>query len=185
MTDLPSVAESSTCDRLRDPLVLGWLDRRNFEEAKRRAPAFAAWSDYGEFVAERDLLNIGYGWAGVAAEIQRVSFQGFERWSRLTGASLDIDSLDEFAAHWRWRRAHPDAPVIGRFGAPDNPERHAVAAANVQCLRIRPEVFVRWRDDFANGGLFAAPDLDCYAAHVVELCLSSESRARRPAVNSS
>ena len=165
--------------------MLGWLDRRNFEEARRRAPSFAAWRDHGEFVAERDLLYIGYGTAGVCAEIQRVSFQAFEKWSRLTGAPLDVDGLDEFAAHWRWRKRRPSAAVMGRFGAPDNPERHAVAVANVQCVRIRPEVFVRWRDDFVGGGLFEAPDLDSYAAYVVEFTLPSDPRTRRPAVNSS
>jgi hypothetical protein len=164
---------------------LGWLDRCDFEEARKRAPSFAAWSDHGEFVAERDLLYIGYGTAGVTADIQRVPFEAFERWSRLTGAPVDIDGLDEFAAHWRWRESHPDAPVIGRFGVADNPGRHPVAAANVQCVRIRPEVYVRWRDDFVNAGLFAAPDLDAYAAYVVEFSLGSDARWRRPTVNSS
>lgn len=141
------------------------------------------WADYREFVAERDLLHIGYETAGVSAEIEHVSFPAFERWSRLTGAPLNIDGLDEFAAHCRWRRSHPNASVMGRLGVADNPERHAVAAANVQCIRIRPEVYVRWRDDFANAGLFAAPDLDAYAAYVVEAALPPDWRF--PMVNSS
>jgi hypothetical protein len=185
ISNLSSLADSRYSDRHNDPLVLGWLDQRNFEEAWSRAPFFAMWSDYSEFVAERDLLHVGYQTAGVSAQTEHVSFQAFERWSRLTGAPLNIDGLDEFAAHSRWRRLHPNGSVIGRFGAGDNPERHSVGAANTQFIRIRPEVYLRWRDDFSEVGLFPAPDLDAYAAYVVEAALLPDSRSRFPMVNSS
>jgi hypothetical protein len=164
--------------------VLGWLRRRDFDCARSAAPAFAQWRTHREFVAERDSLYLGYGCAGVAAQLQRVPFAAFQHWTRLTGAPVDIDGLDEFAAHWRWRAQHPEAPVTGRFGVPGDPERNAVGAAGVQCLRIRPEVFVRWRDDFSRTQLLAAPSLDAYAAHVVEFCLLSDRRTQRLAVSS-
>lgn len=164
--------------------MLGWLDRPDFDEARQRAPAFAEWMYYSEFIAERDLLYIGYGAAGVRAEIQRVSFQAFERWARLTGAPLGLDGLDEFAAHWRWRKLHPTAGVSGRFGVPGDPERHSVSCADVECVRIRPELFEHWCADFIRSRLFDAPDLDSYAAYVVELSLVPNSRAEELGVNS-
>jgi hypothetical protein len=163
--------------------VLAWLCRRSFARA-RKAPGFSLWRSYREFVHERDALYVGFGAAGVTARLQRVPFDAFERWARLTGAQVNVDGLDEFARHWRWRVRHPDAPVCGRFGVPDDPERNAIDAAGAQCVRIRPEVFVRWRDDYAKANLFAPPTLDDYATRVVECCFVSSRRARRPAVNS-
>jgi hypothetical protein len=162
--------------------VLGWLSRNDFERARRRWPRFAAWRDYDEFLAERDALHLGYRDSGVTAAVQRVTLDAFERWTRLTGASADLDGLDSFAAHWRWRSRHPASAVVGKFGPPDDPER-SPATAGAEIVRVLPELFVRWRDDLAKPKLFAAPELDAYAAHVVECCLPCR-RARRPAVNS-
>lgn len=185
MTKLPSLANAPVPQRCCEPPVLGWLDRRDFRLAQRSLPCFSAWKEHHEFASERDALFLGYGVSGVTAHLQRVSFRAFERWLRLTGAPPNIDGLDEFAAHCRWRALHPEARTVGLFGVPDSPERNAVASAGAQCIRIRPEVFVRWRDEFAESGLFAAPALDVYAAHVVELCLIPDLRARRPEVSSS
>ena len=177
-------ADSHRLDAPAEPPVLGWFRKRDFDCARRSGAGFSHWSTHREFVAERDALFLGYGSAGVTAHLQRVSFAAFQQWARLTGARFDVDGLDEFAAHWRWRARHPEAPVMGRFGFPGDPERNAVGAAGVQSLVIRPEVFVRWRDDFARTKLLASPSLDVYAAHVVELCLPADPRARRPAVSS-
>lgn len=181
---MPLTAETEFPEQPYEPPVLALLGARDFSRA-RLMPGFALWSNHREFTAERDALFVGYGAAGVTARRQRVPFEAFERWARLTGAPFDIDALDEFAAHWRWRADRPDAGVIGRFGAPGDPERNIIGTAGVQCLRIRPEVYVGWRDDFAKSRLLQPPNLDDYAAHVVECCLSSPRRARRPAVNSS
>lgn len=162
--------------------VLASLNRGDYEAARRRSKYFARWADYDEFLAERDALHVGYGCAGVEAKIQRVRFEAFERWSLLTGAPFTIDALDEFAAHWRWRARRPKAPVQGRLGVPDDPERNEIAAAGVQRVLILPELYVRWRDDLSRSRLIAAPDLDAYAAHVVECCLPSKTRSRRSAV---
>lgn len=163
-------------------LAIALLTKRDYERA-RLLPGFARWRYHADFLAERDALHVSYGAAGVTAARQRVSFEAFERWARLTGAPLTLDGLDEFAAHWRWRLAHPRAPTLGRFGGPGDPERHPLEAGGAQCVVVRPEVYVRWRDEFLRSGLVSAPNLDAYAAHVVDCCLSP-SRASRPAVNS-
>lgn len=164
--------------------VLARLNLRDFARAQTFSPAFRAWGSYEDFLTERDALLLNYGAAGVTALVQTLPLTAFERWSRLTGASFDLDGLDEFAAHWRWRAHHPDAPVLGMFGVPQFPERHEVEAAGVQVVRVRPELFVRWRDDYAKAALLETPGLDTYAAHVVEYCLPSGSRARLGAVRS-
>jgi hypothetical protein len=179
-----SSAEADYTRESIEPPVLAWLTRREFARA-RRAPGFSIWGNHREFAAERDALYVGYGAAGLTARRQRVTFEAFEQWSRLTGAPVDIDGLDEFAAHWRWRVERPHAAVIGRFGEPGDPERNLIDAAGAQCLRIRPELYLRWRDDYQSATLLPAPTLDEYAAHVVECCLPSSARARRPSVSSS
>jgi hypothetical protein len=165
--------------------VLAWLDRRDFARAREQEPGFSIWGSHSEFRRERDALYLGYGAAGVRAHIQHVPFAAFEGWARLTGAPLDLDGLDEFAAHWRWRADNPQALICARFGEPGDPERNAIEADGAQCLRVRPENFVRWRDDFAKASLFVPPSLDAYAAHVVECCILSKRRSRWPRVRSS
>ena len=128
-------------------------------------------------------MHVSYGAAGLNVARQRVPFEAFERWARLTGAPVDLDGIDEFAAHWRWRSTRPAAPTIGRFGGPGDPERHAIDAGRAQCVIVRPEIYVSWRDAICRSGLLAPPSLDVYAAHVVDCCLS-RSRASRPAVKS-
>jgi hypothetical protein len=164
--------------------VLAWLNRSDFERARLRWPGFALWRNHEEFLAERDALHVGYLSSGVTAEIQRVPLDAFERWTRLTGAPADLDGLDEFAAHWRWRARHPGTPVVGKFGFADDPERSPPAVAGVQRLLVLPELFVRWRDDLARPKLFPAPGLDVYATHVAECCLPCGRRARRSAATS-
>jgi hypothetical protein len=181
---LATIADSRRLDAPSEPSVLGWLRRGDFDCARRGALGFSQFGGYRDFIAERDALLLGYASAGVTAYFQRVPIAAFESWVRLTGAPFDIDGLDEFAAHWRWRAQHPGAAVMGRFGVPGHPERNPIDAAGVQCLRIRPEIFVRWRDDYSRTQLLAAPSLDVYAAHVVEFCLSSQRRARGPEVSS-
>ncbi len=178
---MPNPRSSSANFRRNFPLAIGWLPQRDFARA-RATPGFSGWANHREFSLERDALFLGYGAAGVTARLQRVSFSAFQRWARLTGAPINLDGLDEFAGHWLWRASHPDAPVIGRFGAPGDPERNAVDAAGAQCVIVRPEVYVRWRDDYAKSGLFPPPDLDTYATQVVECCFGRD--AGRPAASS-
>ena len=165
--------------------MLASLAKRDFAYAQMRRPEFAQWFDFDEFLQERDALFLGYSFSGVTARVQRVPFEAFEHWVRLTGAPMDLNGLDEFAAHWRWRDKHDLAPVIGRFGAPGDPERNAVAAAGIQTVWIRPEIYVRWRDEYVRSALFAPPDVDVYAAHVVDCAIVSVRRpSRRPEFNS-
>jgi hypothetical protein len=165
--------------------ALAWLGPRDFARARAWAPALWRWESYDDFVAERDGLFIGLGAGGVHARFRRVDFGEFEKWMRLTGAPATLDALDEFAAHCAFRADFPDAPVIGRIGVPGDPGRSAASAAGEQCVRVQALVFRRWRDEFARLALFAASDLDSYATHVVECCMSAPRRMRRPAVSSS
>ncbi len=165
-------------------LVWATLGRRDFARA-RQTPGFARWTSYREFVQERDGLYMGYGLAGVLGALQPVSFDAFERWARLTGALIDIDGLDDFAGHWRWRAGHPDARARGRLRAPGDRERAVAETANEQCIRVLPEIYRRWRGAFANSDLFVAPDLDAYATHVVECCFPPARRASRLAADPS
>ena len=185
MTNLPIATDVSYVHEILETPVLAWLIRRDFARASLKMPGFALWSSYREFTDERDSLYLGYGYAGVAARRQRVSFEAFERWVRLTGAPGDIDGLDEFAAHCRWRADHPHALVVGRFWAPGDPERSIAGAGGIQSLPILPEVYLRWRDDYARGAPFPPPNVDGYAAHVAECCLPSGRCSRWPAVSSS
>jgi hypothetical protein len=164
--------------------VLGMLSQRDFRLARERYAAFSRFGDYGDFATERDALFLGYGAAGVAAPFQHVPLDAFERWSRLTGARADIDSLDEFAKHWRWRALNPFAPVVAGAGAPGDPERDVASPFGAQLVPIRSKVFLQWRQDFVRSGLLSAPSLDVYATHIVECCLPCARRARRPAVSS-
>ena len=143
---------------------------------------FSGWADFHEFCDERDCLALGYETAGVPAPRQLVPFAAFERWSRLTGAPLDLDGLDEFAAHWRYRARRRSARTRGQFGAPGQPERHAVEVESAQVVVVRQDVYIRWRDEFAASAPFPAPDLDAYATQVVGCCLVTRARARRAAL---
>ena len=163
--------------------VLAWLSPKDFDRARAVWQGFRQWRDHEEFLAERDALHVGYLWSGVTATIQRVPIDAFERWTRLTGAPADLDGLDGFAAHWLWRARNPEAPVVGKFGVADDPERNPPAVGGAQRILVAPEKFVRWCDDFDQPKLFAAPDLDAYAAHVVDCCLPSRRRTRRSAVS--
>jgi len=184
MSHLLRYSEPSNPDHRSNPTVLGWLVRREFAQARLRSPGFSLWSNHREFALEREALYWGYGSAGVAARFQRVPFDALERWSRLTGAPIDADGLDEFATHWNWRRTHPRRPICGRFGAIVDREQNAATDTGVQCVRVCREVYVGWCDDYAKSALFAPPSLDSYAAQVVECCVLSARRARCPAVSS-
>jgi hypothetical protein len=182
-TPLPNPAKSRSVESRSEPPVLAWLGRRDFALAQR-APGFRFWAHHDEFVCERDALYVGYGEAGVTARLQGVRFAAFESWARLTGAPIDVVGLDEFAAHWCYRVRHPHARVRGGFYAAGNPAPDIADADGGQRILVRRDVYTRWRDEFAQSTLFAPPDLDTYAAHVVECCVASERRARVPAVSS-
>jgi hypothetical protein len=165
--------------------VLAWLGPRDVARARSWGAAFSFWDTYGDFVAERDGLFVGFGAAGVRARFRRVAFGAFAKWMRLTGAPATVNALDEFAAHCAFRADFPDAPVIGRLGVPGHPDHNAVSLAGAQCVRVRAAVYGQWRDEFARIGLFAPPDLDTYATYVAECCMAARRRMRRPAVSSS
>jgi hypothetical protein len=165
--------------------VLAWLGPRDVARARSWGEAFSFWETYGDFIAERDGLFVGFGAAGVRARFRRVAFGAFAKWMRLTGAPATVDALDEFAAHCAFRADFPDAAVIGRLGVPGHPDRNAVSLAGAQCVRVRAAVYRQWRDEFARIGLFAPPDLDTYATYVADCCVAGRRRARRPAVSSS
>lgn len=156
------------------------LSSGDFSKAQK-FPGFSHWADFDDFELERDSLTLGYECAGILAPRQRVPFVAFEGWSRLTGTPLDIDGLDEFAAHWRFRAGHPIARTRGRFGVPGRPEQHAVQIEGVQDVVIRRPVYELWRAGFAAGAPFPPPDIDAYAAQVVSCCLVASARARRAA----
>ncbi len=162
-------------------LTIAEISSRDFYRA-RQYFGFSGWDNYQDFCVERECLQLGYESAGVRAPRQRVPLAAFQGWSRLTGAPLDLDGLDEFAAHWRYRAHRPVARARGQFGAPGQPERHAVAIEGEQLVVVSEDVYVRWRDEFSAGAPFPPPDLDAYAMQVVACCLASSSRARRSAV---
>ena len=138
--------------------VLGMLGPRDFRLARKRYAAFSRFGDYRNFATERDAMFLGYGSAGVAAPFQPVPLAAFERWSRLTGARADIDSLDEFAKHWRWRAFNPTAPVVAGAGAPGNPERNVASGFGAQVVPIVSTIFLQFCEEFARSGLFAGSE---------------------------
>jgi hypothetical protein len=183
MVELSGYGKSERSGRGPGSPVLAWLNRHEFGRA-RRVLGVSLWSNYDEFIQERDGLFVGYGAAGVSASFQPVPFAAFERWTRLTGARPELGELDEFAAHWRWRESHPYARVRGRFCAFVAPERDPASAASAQCVRIHPDLYARWRDDYAKATTFEAPGLDAYAALVVECCIGPDPFKAWPEVNS-
>ena len=93
----------------------------------------------------------------------------------LTGASADLAGLDEFAAHWRWRRAHPQATVVGRFR--EDGATGVATAQGIQCVPIRAESYAIWRAEIVRLALFAAPNLDDYATHAIACCMAARERS--------
>jgi hypothetical protein len=164
-------AEKCSSLNLAEPPVIAWLTAHDFVRARKHC-GFSIWTDRREFSDERDALFLGYGYAGVTAFRQLVPFGAFERWTRLTGASCDVMGLDEFAAHWRWRSAHPAASIVGRFRATSE-EACNISAQGARSVRIRAEVFQQWSKDFVRLGLFAEPNLDDYATHAISCCVTS------------
>ena len=159
-------------------LAVADLNVRDFLRARNLA-GFARWAHFEDFQLEREALALSYEAAGVAAPRQRVPLAAFERWRRLTGAPLDADGLDEFAAHWRFRATRPDAPARGRFGAPGDPERNPVEADGAQIILVREDAFNRWRPELSIRATSPDAALDAYATQVVACCLSSGARASR------
>jgi hypothetical protein len=164
--------------------VFAWLDARDVERARRWGAAFSIWASYDDFVAERDARFLGYGFAGVTARFFAVTFRNFEQWLRLTGATAEVEALDAFAAHCAFRADHPDAPIVGRFATCEPGEDAAVAVSGAQCVRVRPEIYARWRNSLATTGNSASPDLDAYATQVIARCVSPDGRNLRPLVRS-
>jgi hypothetical protein len=173
----------NSIDAAAEPTVLGWLDRADFCRARRECRGFARWRNYREFVIERDSVFLGFGMAGVVAQRQRVPFDSFLSWSRLTGAATDLDGLDVFAAHWRWRAGHSLNAVVGHLGDPGDPDDDVASTAGAQIVRILPDVFRRQQLEFEKLSLLPAPALNVYATLVVECCLPCVKRARRPSVS--
>ena len=156
--------------------VLAMLTRRDLERARLRAPAFAAWRDHLDFVEEREAQFFGYGTAGATACFQPVPFSAFERWARLTGARTDVFGLDDFASHWRWRKANAGAPSRGRLAAPRPADDRSVQEAGIQLVDIFPDGFARWLKALSDTPSFDRwPTLDDYAALVIETCIDLRS----------
>lgn len=166
-----------------DPAGLPYLTIADFSEGDffkaQEFSGFSQWANFDDFQMERDLLALGYESAGVLAPRQLVPFAAFQGWSRLTGAPLDLDGLDEFAAHWRFRAGRPEAPTRGRFGAPGKPELNAVEIAGAHTVVVREAVYRKWRCEFEARTPFPPPDLDAYAAQVAACCLLSRAPAPR------
>lgn len=178
---MPQLAQPSEHFAVRMALAL--LSRRDFREASQVSRSFSRWETYQDFLDERDALSLGYASAGVATEWQAVSWDAFVRWSRLTGAPLDIDGLDEFAAHVRWRQTDGDAPARGRIVG-EGARTLQSLASGARPIPIRLAVFEAWQAAFARLALLPVPTLDDYAAQIAECCLAGSSAAPRPAVNS-
>jgi hypothetical protein len=64
-----------------------------------------AWSNYDEFVMERDGSFLGLSWAGETIVQVEVPLRSFMRWVDLTGSACSLKSLDDFAMR-RWLRAN-------------------------------------------------------------------------------
>ena len=171
-------------ERHDHPLALAWLSRGDFARARLRAPGFSNCDQYADFVAERDALLLTLGTAGVAALVQAVPFAAFEVWTRLTGAALDLDRLDEFAAHWRWRTDRPSAVARGWLGDPNASGRDPVAVSGLQWIIFRPDPFLNWREEVTGLRSFDAASLDVYATHVVDCCLPSTRGVARSTAHS-
>ena len=170
------LSPSRTRDSLRF-LTIAELSKSDFALAQN-FDGFSRGLTFEEFETERESLVMSYHWAGVRAPRQRVPFAAFQAWRRLTGAPLDTDGLDEFAAHWRYRRARPAAPVLGRLGEPGKPEVHSVEAHRAQVVVISPALFARWCDSVLALSPSTGPDLNAYARHVVDCCLGNGAPAR-------
>ena len=153
-------------------LALAVLSKGDFACAQA-TPGFSHWESYNEFRTERSALYLAYAAAGIRVQPQRVSFAAFMAWARLTGAPIEIRGLDEFAAHWRWRVRHPDSAIFGTLGVSCNPALNTVAHGGAQCVRVHLEVFLRWQNEWPTSKLFGRPDIDSYAARVVEYCFPS------------
>jgi hypothetical protein len=70
-----------------------------------------AWSNYDEFIIERDGSFLGLSWAGENIVQVEVPLRSFMRWVDLTGTPCSLKSLDDFAMR-RWLRAkHPERSV--------------------------------------------------------------------------
>jgi hypothetical protein len=174
-----SVSEGS--DR---PPVLAWLSRADFARARLRAPEFSGCREYSAFVTERDVLQLTLGTTGVTALIQDVSFAAFENWTQLTGAAVDIDRLDEFAAHWRWRIENPNALARGWLGDPNAGGFDPVEVSGSQWIVFQPAAYLGWREQVTGLPTFDPASLDLYATHVVDCCLPSERKISRSAAHS-
>lgn len=167
---MTTFARKNTDRNYCEPPVIAWLTKSDFARA-RKYRGFSIWADWREFRDERDALFLGYSWAGLTAVRQQVPFISFRRWTRLTGASFDIRGLDEFASHWRWRLAHPDASIIGRFRVTDE-QASDVGVHGAQCVPVCADLFRLLSDAFIRLDQFLAPNLDDYAAHSLSCCLT-------------
>jgi hypothetical protein len=85
-----------------------------------------AWSNYDDFVMDRDGAFLGLSWAGESMVQVEVPLRSFRRWVDLTGSHCSLESLDDFAMR-RWLRAkYPErsmrlvrstaAPPLGDIG---------------------------------------------------------------------
>jgi hypothetical protein len=166
------------------PPMLAWLSRADFARARLRVPEFSGCREYSAFVTERDVLQLTLGSAGVNALIQDVPFAAFETWAQLTGAALDIDRLDDFASHWRWRTENKNALARGWLGDPNAGGRDPVEISGLQWIVFQPEPYLLWREEVTGLRTFDPASLDVYATHVVDFCLPSERKASRSAAHS-
>lgn len=177
-----SLWPAAACDNeLFDVEVIALLSRTDFERARGTIADLFRWSDFEDFLCERDGEFLALSSAGAAVSQQRVPLAAFNRWARLTGRERTLAALDDFAARWRVRRTHPDWPVRGALVSSDaltSSERYS--KEGTLFIPIAQDIYSKWDRSVAILKLFRNPNsIDRYAALIAEICLVRRSSRRR------